>query len=63
MFICLCNGLTDGQIRAVCQNRPERVSDIYKALGCAAKCGKCIPLMKELSRIESPVTTFAEATA
>ena len=32
-----------------------RVSDIYKALGCAPKCGKCVPLVKELSRAEATV--------
>ena len=63
MYVCICNGLTDGQVRAVCQKRQGRVSDVYKALGCAAKCGKCVPMVKELSRAETTVVAFAEAAA
>jgi bacterioferritin-associated ferredoxin len=63
VYICLCNALTDGQVRSVCREQKCRVSDIYKALGCAPKCGKCVPLVKELSRAEASVSTFAEAAA
>jgi bacterioferritin-associated ferredoxin len=63
VYVCLCNGFTDGQVRSVCQEQQRRVSDIYKALGCAPKCGKCSRLVKELSRIEAPVAPLAEAAA
>lgn len=63
MYVCLCNGLTDRQVRSVCQQERCGVSDIYKALGCAPKCGKCIPLMTELSRIEATAAAPAEAAA
>ncbi len=63
MYICLCNALTDGQVRSVCREQQCRVSDIYRALGCAPKCGKCVPLVKELSRAEAPTLSFAEAAA
>jgi bacterioferritin-associated ferredoxin len=63
VYVCICNGFTDGQVRSVCQERQGRVSDIYRALGCAVKCGKCVPLLKELSRAEAPVLALAEAAA
>jgi bacterioferritin-associated ferredoxin len=63
VYICLCNGFTDGQVRSVCQERQGRVSDIYRALGCTPKCGKCVQLVKELSRIEAPVGAPAQAAA
>jgi bacterioferritin-associated ferredoxin len=63
VYVCICNGFTDRQVRAVCEKRQGRVSDVYKALGCAAKCGKCVPMVKELSRAESSPAAFADAAA
>lgn len=63
MYVCICNGFTDGQVRAVCEKRQGRLSDVYRALGCAPKCGKCVPLVKELSRAETTVAVFSEAAA
>ena len=63
MYICLCNGFTDGQVRSVCEQQKCRVSEIYKALGCAPKCGKCVPMVKELSRVQPSVAAFTEASA
>ena len=63
VYVCICNGFTDGQVRAVCEKRQGRLSDVYKALGCAPKCGKCVPLVKELSRAEATAAPFAEAAA
>jgi bacterioferritin-associated ferredoxin len=63
VYICLCNGFTDGQVRSVCHEGQVRVSDIYRALGCTAKCGKCVQLVKEISRVETPVAASAEAAA
>ena len=63
MYVCICNAFTDGQVRSVCEQQKCRVSDVYKALGCAPKCGKCVPMVKELSRLQSSVATFTEASA
>ncbi|HXN85939.1 MAG TPA: (2Fe-2S)-binding protein [Candidatus Binataceae bacterium] len=63
MYVCICNGFTDGQVRSVCIEQPCRVSEVYKALGCAPKCGRCVPMVKELSRREIPVVTLAQAEA
>lgn len=62
VYVCLCNALTDREIRTVCQQQQRRVSDVYKALGCAAKCGKCVPIVRDLARIDgSVVSSLAEA--
>ena len=62
MYICICNGFTDRQVRIVCDQQQCRVSDIYKALGCAPKCGKCVPMLKELARPAASIVAFAEST-
>ena len=61
VYVCICNGFTDRQVRTVCDQQQCRVSDIYKALGCAPKCGKCVPMLKELARPAAPTVAFAES--
>jgi bacterioferritin-associated ferredoxin len=62
VYVCICNGFTDGQVRSVCEQQKCRVADIYKALGCAPKCGKCVPMVKELARLQSSAAAFTEAS-
>jgi bacterioferritin-associated ferredoxin len=40
-YICLCNGITDEQVRrAVCCGA-RRPKEVYEAAGARAQCGKC----------------------
>jgi bacterioferritin-associated ferredoxin len=41
MYVCLCNALTDAQIRAAASAGAARVRDLYAGCGCAAQCGCC----------------------
>jgi bacterioferritin-associated ferredoxin len=63
VYVCICNGFTDGQVRSVCEQQKCRVSEVYKALGCAPKCGKCVPTIKELARVQPSIAAFVEAAA
>ena len=49
MYICLCNGLTDRDVRANCESGCS-VSMVYQALGCQPQCGKCVPLVRQMLR-------------
>ena len=49
MYICLCNGLTDSEIRAKCDNGSS-VAMVYHALGCEPQCGKCVPFVRQMLR-------------
>jgi bacterioferritin-associated ferredoxin len=49
MYVCLCNGINDLQIRTLCATLPScTVAQVYKAQGVAPKCGKCIPTVRAL---------------
>jgi bacterioferritin-associated ferredoxin len=48
VYICLCNGFTDRQVRRSAEAGNASVSQVYKALGCAPKCGKCVPLVRDM---------------
>ena len=41
MFVCLCNPVTDGQIRRCVRQGACTLSDLQMQLGVAAQCGMC----------------------
>ncbi len=48
MYVCLCHGFTDTQVkRAVAEGR-RSVSGVYAALGGRPRCGKCVGEVRAL---------------
>ncbi len=41
MYICVCNGITDSQIRDAVSDGAASLDDVRSLLGVASKCGKC----------------------
>ena len=41
MYVCLCNAISDKHVRACAGQGRCSVSDVYRARGCQAQCGKC----------------------
>jgi bacterioferritin-associated ferredoxin len=41
MYVCLCKGITDTQIRAAIQDGANSFRDVRNTLGIASQCGKC----------------------
>jgi bacterioferritin-associated ferredoxin len=50
MYVCLCNGFTDRQVRGACASSPLRVAEVYPALGVRPICGKCAPTVRDVLR-------------
>jgi bacterioferritin-associated ferredoxin len=48
MYICLCNALTDQNVRAAAQAGASRPSEIYRACGCTALCGTCAASVRRI---------------
>jgi bacterioferritin-associated ferredoxin len=48
MYVCLCNALTDRDIRRVAGPADGSVAQVYRALGCAPRCGQCVPVVREM---------------
>lgn len=69
MYICICNGVTDSQIRqSVRENGCRRVRHLRKTLGACNQCGKCASAAKQViedcldeQRIDAPVLGPAPA--
>ena len=41
MYVCICKGITDSQIRAAVEDGADSLREVRKALGVASQCGKC----------------------
>ena len=50
MYVCLCKGITDTQIRAAIQDGASSLRDVRNSLGVASQCGKCGILTREILR-------------
>lgn len=52
MYVCLCNGITDKQIRAAIDRGARSITHLQDELGVATQCGSC--LEAALSMMTSP---------
>lgn len=51
MYICICNALTDRVLKeAITTTQSQCPEDVYAACGHRTKCGKCVPLVKDMMR-------------
>ncbi len=50
MYVCLCKGITDSQIRAAIEDGATSVRDVRNSLGVASQCGKCGILTRDIVR-------------
>jgi bacterioferritin-associated ferredoxin len=50
MYVCLCNALTDSDLRPHTTGGDCTVSMVYRACGCRPQCGKCVPFVRDMLR-------------
>jgi bacterioferritin-associated ferredoxin len=50
MYVCLCQGVTDGQIREAIYEGCCSYREVREATGVATQCGKCACLAKQVVR-------------
>lgn len=50
MYVCVCKGITDTQIRAAVQDGASSLREIRNSLGVASQCGKCGILTRQIVR-------------
>jgi bacterioferritin-associated ferredoxin len=62
VYICLCNALTDRQVRQAAATQGfTKPGDIYAACGCRAQCGQCTRTLINLLRGDA--TSLEQHTA
>ena len=55
MYVCLCNGVTDHDIRHAAMAGCKSMAELTMRTGCGATCGSCVPMAKALL-VESRAT-------
>ena len=48
MYVCICNGYREAQIREVARQGVTAAADAYQALGQGPCCGRCIPFAQRI---------------
>ncbi len=48
MYVCLCLGVTDGQIREALYEGCCNYRDVRESLGVGTQCGKCACMAKQV---------------
>ncbi|CTP93296.1 hypothetical protein XTPLMG728_3668 [Xanthomonas translucens pv. poae] len=48
MYVCICNGVTDRQIREAADAGCRSVSELTMRTGCGATCGSCLDMAGDL---------------
>lgn len=50
MYVCVCKGVTDHQIRREVDDGARSFRDVQAATGCSTQCGKCACVAKSITR-------------
>lgn len=61
MYVCICNGITDRQIREAAQAGASDLSDLSAMTGCSTVCGSCGELALEILESTRRQQTFGLA--
>ncbi len=48
MYVCLCKGITDSQIRKAVSEGAANLQDVSNRLGVASQCGQCACVAREV---------------
>ena len=48
VYVCLCNGVTDRQIREAVDNGCGSIGELTMRTGCGANCGSCLDMAADM---------------
>lgn len=61
MYVCICKGITDRQIKEAVYDGSTSVKALRRNLGVSSQCGRCAELTQEI--IDETMTAGVMATA
>ena len=50
MYVCICNGITENQVRTAIDQGARSVRDLNRELGVGGECGKCTCVARKIVR-------------
>ena len=48
MYVCICNSITDKQIRRAAKSGVDNLYELREALGVASNCGTCADMAESI---------------
>lgn len=54
MYVCICNGVTDADIRRIAADGCRDLHELTMRSGCGASCGSCRDLAAEILADHQP---------
>ncbi len=48
MVVCVCNAIRERDVRHAARGGANTTCQAYRALGCQAKCGQCVPFARAI---------------
>jgi|HigsolmetaAR202D_1030399.scaffolds.fasta_scaffold01375_17 bacterioferritin-associated ferredoxin len=54
VYVCICNGVTESDIRAAAAAGCTSVSELTMRTGCGACCGTCLDMARDLLEASRP---------
>ena len=61
MYVCLCNAITDRDLRSHTAGDDCTVAMAYRSLGCELQCCKCVPFARRMLRQSEAGMSVPEA--
>ncbi len=55
VIVCLCEGISETEIKRLIKNGAESLEDIEKECGAGGKCGGCLWQLVEILETEKPL--------
>ena len=54
MYVCVCNAVTERQIRALAEQGVRTLDEMSQINGCSSTCGGCMDEAKRILKISQP---------
>lgn len=54
VYVCICNGITDHQIREAAASGVRSVAELTMRTGCGANCGSCLDTAAGILETHAP---------
>lgn len=62
VYVCICNGVTDREIRQAARAGCSGVAELTMRTGCGSTCGSCLPMACDVLEHEQREMAAARTT-
>lgn len=63
MYVCICKGITEQQIKNSVAEGAASVRDLYRELALGSQCGKCVGFANAVLKDERANSLYYDAAA